>query len=254
MNRVLNSIGYRIKPFLEKKNDSRIRENFSCSKKTTASTPTKILYDVQDTGGFFNYKDETWNYIKNIGFFMWNDLFSPDFMKRKNPKYFIDNKCANDKVQYYKNEIKCFSENRKNDWIYLKFNRSLKKPYVLSFQAKLETENSEFQIAFNYKDIGKRYRFNLKDNNLLSFEVVSNGCFVNDICSAKISLELGRYYDFQIHVNHGSFQYFVDGTEILSVQEKNSLLNGDGLVFILWDSLGKPIDVCYKEIKLYELC
>lgn len=254
MSKLISFIGRRLKPFLERRNDNRIRQNFRCHNKRIENLINEdVRYNVLNTKAFFTYKDNTWNYIENIWYLMWNDLFTNKIFRFKNPIFSIDNICKNTKVQYLENKIRCYSHGEINDWIFLKFNRSLKKPYVLSFETKLETENSEFQVAFNYNNIGKRYRFNLKNNRVLSFDVVGDGCFVNNICVADLSLKFGVYYNIKIVVTDSVFQYLVNDQIILSVKEETPVFNGESFVFILWDSNGREVDVCYKNIKIYSL-
>ena len=116
--------------------------------------------------------------------------------------------------------IQCKSCGKKNDWIYLKFKETINVPYLIEFDAKISSITTEFQFAFNYQTIGRRYRYNLANNRLLSFEVVYGGFFHSEIISVPFSLNLNRFYNFKILVTNNIFSFLVDDIAILSVNQK----------------------------------
>ncbi|MFA5329756.1 MAG: hypothetical protein WC384_18315 [Prolixibacteraceae bacterium] len=212
-----------------------------------------LLYSTNDILNNLRYKDETWNQIKYIGDYMWNDLFKWKCLKQTNKEHFIDNNCENTKVIVDNEHIQCKSCGKKNDWIYLNFTKTINVPYLIEFDAKILSKTTEFQFAFNYHSIGKRYRYNLVNNRILSFEVVYGGFFHSEIISVPFSLNLNRFYNFKILVTDNIFSFFVDDIVILSVNQKFPIIERGQLVFILWDSNTSNINAIYKNIQIYKI-
>lgn len=194
------------------------------------------------------YKDNRWNYIKYIGQLMWNDMFKfPPFQYRIS---IIDNVCEDLYIKREDNCIKCeVPSKNKNEWIFLQIPNRF-TTYEFSFDAIVKTLNSEFQIAFNFESIGRRYRFNLVNNQSLHFDIVENGIFHNELVSMPFSLKLNELYHFVLKVNENKFQYLINGDVVMSIQIKaEKLLKGD-IVLTLWNSDANPINVIYNNLKL----
>lgn len=251
MNRFLNSVCHRFLPLFYKGINFRIKKNFAKSELAFQIQKNGLLYTPSEILNNLQYKDETWNQIKYLETTMWNDLFKFNSLKKKYPTSIIDNDCQNNKVDFYEEEINCKSWGKKNDWILLKFEKALNEPYLVEFDAKIMTETSEFQFAFNYKDLGKRYRFNLKNNKILSFEVVYEGFFHNDIVTVPFSLILNKFYNFKIKIDRTQFQYLVNDKLILSIDQLKPIIDGGEIAFILWDSETSNLDAVYKNTTIY---
>lgn len=179
---------------------------------------------------------------------MWNDTFKyKSFHVSANIQ---DNDCLETFLIKRTNQLECYTPIfNKNEWIFLRIPNKL-TTYEFCFDAKIKTVNSEFQIAFNYESIGKRYRFNLVNNKTLSFDIVNNGEFFNNLIRENLSLNLEEWYHFQLKVHHNIFQYIINNRIILSIKlESKHLLKGD-IVLILWNSDAKPIHVLYKNLQL----
>lgn len=194
------------------------------------------------------YKDNRWNYIKNIGQLMWNDMFK--FSPFQFHMSIINNECED---LYIKREEKCIKCEvpfpKKNEWIFLQIPNKL-PTYELSFDAIIKTINTEFQIAFNFENIGRRYRFNLVNNQRLHFDIIENGIFHNELISLPFSLNLNVIYHFKLKVHENRFQYLINDNVVVSIQIKaKKLLKGD-IVLILWNSEANPINVIYKNLNL----
>lgn len=253
MKNLLNSILHRIKPFLFKWRDHSIKKSFEDLSDTFAGESVVVKYrsDLDLNSNCFVYKDNTWNHIKYIGTIMWSDMWDFGFISlyRSLNKY-TDNACPLKKVEVKDQQLICTGNGEKDDWIFLMLNESFDNAYSIEFEAMIETVNSEFQIAFNYQDIGNRYRFNLKNNNVLCFEVVSKGFFHNEIFSKKFSLPLNEFNKFRINVLASTYQYLVNDKIIMTIAAKRKLFNGDKFAFILWDTKQRPISAIYKNIKI----
>lgn len=195
------------------------------------------------------YKDNRWNYIKYIGQFMWNDMFK--FPLFQYPISIIDNECKDFYIKREKDCIKCeiSPKKDKNEWIFLQIPNKL-SIYELSFDAIVKTINTEFQIAFNFESIGRRYRFNLVNNQMIHFDIIENGIFHNELVSIPYSLKLNKVYHFTLKVYENRFQYLINNDVIMSIRiNTKKLLKGD-IVMILWNSETNPINVIYKNLKL----
>lgn len=92
---------------------------------------------------------------------MWNDLYRNRFLQYTNKEDFIDNICPENKIQRKGETIVCESHNQINDWIFLRIPIQGQTTYSFEFKAIIHSVNTEFQLAFNYQSISKRYRFNL---------------------------------------------------------------------------------------------
>lgn len=253
MNRMLNSIGHRLKPILFRYNKYKQTKCFVPGEINDGiSRRRRLIYAHEQISSRFEYKDEFWNSIKYLGDIMWNDMFRllPVFKK----KFSIDlnNQCPNSKVSFQKDEIICKSRGVKNDWIFLKNNIIVDSSYTFEFEAKILNENSEFQFAFCYENIGNRYRFNLKNNRILSFEFVADGCFHNDILNKPLSLPIGEWVQFKITIKKNIYIYTVNNKDILCVKQTHGQVKSNTtFALILWDSNYSNINTSYRNLKLY---
>ncbi|WBL22053.1 hypothetical protein [Zunongwangia sp. HRR-M8] len=251
MINIKDALIYRIKPILFERLNKKVKNNFQSDNKSFEYYDLKKAINIKSVENFFEFKDNSWNQIKYIENLMLNDLIP---FKVKDANYKNDNVCDNSKVEFLSDGIiKCFHEGVSNDWILLKYQNELQTPYIFEFDAKINTINSEFQVAFNFENLGKRYRFNFRHNEKLSFEVVYKGFFHNHIYSKPLSVELGIYNHFKIVVGIDYYQYVVNDIIILSVKETEKLFHASGLALILWENNGNSIDVSYKNIKFSEI-
>lgn len=208
----------------------------------------KVIMNNEDIIQNITYKDKRWNHIKYIAHIMWNDMFKFRLFQYHEP--IIDNMCDERYIRKEKGYIKCeIPSKNENEWIFLHIPNEL-TTYEFSFDATLETANSEFQIAFNIENIGKRYRFNLVNNEIINFDIVNDGVFYNKLISVPFVLNLGQTYNFKLKVNENKFQYLIDNRIVMSVLIKTKkLLKGD-IALILWNSGVNPINVEYKNLQL----
>lgn len=252
MNRFTNSICHRISPILYKIANRMVKLNYSINLNNIQYSKNELLFSTEDIINNLEIKDESWNQIKYIGDYMWNDLFKWRYLKRTNFVNYLEEDTICDKVKLTSESFTCKSSGKKNDWIFIKFEKVLSAPFLVEFDASISTETTEFQFAFNYQSIGERYRFNLTNNKSLSFDVVHKGFFHNHIYSVPCSLKLNTPYNFKILIEDFVFSYFVNDKMILSVYQKKKILKSGNIVLILWDSGISNIDSIYKNIHIYK--
>jgi hypothetical protein len=175
------------------------------------------------------YKDENWNYIKNIHrMFMYRSIGT-------NLK-FIDNICTNYKIEKLsKNKIALKSKGLRDDWIYYYLPSSIEGNYVFEFNSLIKTEFTEFQIAFRHKSIAERYRFRVIDNQKLVFETIHGGFFLNEIQSVPFSFELKENYNIKLLVKNCFYSFIVNDIVIMTIQDTAKLLGDGGIALIFWD-------------------
>lgn len=247
MKKLIFSILYRVRYFILLYNRDKYKNKVSYYEGDFPNY-NKVIMNNDEIIQKIIYKDNRWNYIRCIGQLMWNDMFKfRPFQYRCNS---IDNICEDLYIKRENSSIKCeIPSKNKNEWIFLRIpNRTTN--YELSFDAVVKTINTEFQIAFNYENIGRRYRFNLVNNQRINFDIIENGIFYNSLISTPFTLKLDELYHFKLKVNENKYQYIINGNIVMSVQIKaKNLLKGD-IILILWNSGANPINVIYKNLNL----
>lgn len=247
MNKFIFSILCRVRHFILLYNRNKYKDKISYYDGNFPDYD-KVILNNNDIIREIIYKDSRWNHIKYIGQFMWNDMFKFRLFQYRNT--IIDNICEDLYIKREHSSIKCeIPCKHKNEWIFLQIPNKL-KTYEFSFDAIIKTVNTEFQIAFNFENIGRRYRFNLVNNQRINFDIVENGMFYNSLISVPFALKLDELYHFKLKVNKNKFQYIINDDVVMSVQiNVKELLKGD-IILILWNSEAKPINVIYKNLNL----
>jgi hypothetical protein len=209
--------------------------NFKCSRIKCPVKPNigRRFFNGRNIFDTFVYKDETWNYVKNI-----DKLFK--YSSHFNKVNIDDNHCLNDnKISLIgNNSFIINSTNIKNeDWIYL-YSKDLFPPnYSLEFSTIIYSVFTEFQIAFRHISIQQRYRFRVVDNEYLTFEIINNGFFFNNVLTIPFTFILKKEYTIRIEVFDNSYSFFVNNELLLGVKEKYiKSIYGGGLAFIFWDN------------------
>ncbi len=255
MNKILNFLGHKIAPIIRAYRSFVVKKQFKLGiSKNENNYIETLFFDHNQICQNFEYRDQSWDSIKYIGRLMWNDLFyiMPFFQKKHiEPNFPTENL----KVVFKQDEFICKSSGMKNDWVFLKNGCMMDVPYSVEFQAKIFHENSEFQFAFHYQSIGNRYRFNLKKNKKISFEVIEKGCFHNDIFEVPLTLSIGEWTSFKITIFNDKYIYSVNNNIILSIKKikKFNIKKDMCFAIILWDSDNSNIHTCYKDLKIYKI-
>lgn len=175
------------------------------------------------------YKDETWNYIKNLR------QYQKILSKGKRPDW-DDNACAGDKYVIDEGKIKVDAKAKDDNWLCFYLDQELPESYEISHDICIHNEFTEVQIAFNYADLGNRYRFLIRDNKTLRFEAVYEGDFLEPFTEVPFSLSLGVSHNICVRVKGNRYGYYVDGKKILAVEEKGErYVKGGKSCLILWN-------------------
>lgn len=207
------------------------------------------IYNHNQIIAKLQYKDNTWNHIQNIHLIMWNDIFKLPLFQYKGIRL-EDNFCPETKIYKRNNQVICqINKGIPNEWIFLLIPNN-SDTYEFSFKAQIGTINSEFQIAFNYESIGKRYRFNLVNNERLNFDIVENGAFYNQLYSIPYSLKIDTIYKFTLQVHKNQFKYLINDQKVMGIELKTKKLLKGSIALILWNSSPNPINVIYEDFQL----
>jgi hypothetical protein len=203
---------------------------------------------VDDSFNFSNleYKDESWNYIKNI-----NKIFN---FKRFCINWKIhDNDCVNKKIiNISKSKIIVKSYGiYPEDWIYLIYNKYLGNNYCLSFSTIVYSVFTEFQIAFKHKSISERLRFRIVENKYVVFEVVNKGFFSKALSKKPFSFILGNKYNVKLIVKEWNYSFIVNDQTLLTISDKKKKYYDGGIALIFWDKCqSSKIDFLISELEL----
>lgn len=183
----------------------------------------------KDLGELLIYKDETWNYIKDLR------QYRKFLSKGKHPDW-EDNTCVSDKYEISEDAINVDAKAKADNWLCYYIGQELPESYEISHDICIHNEFTEVQIAFNYADLGNRYRFMIKDNKTLRFEAVYEGDFLEPFAEVPFILSLGEPHRICVRVNGNRYGYYVDGKKILAVEEKGERsVKGNKSCLILWN-------------------
>ena len=195
----------------------------------------------------FIYKDETWNYIKNIHEYL-------DSINRCLPIKYEDNFCEGQKYQVVNGNIVVSSTSKNDNWLCFYLRDILPKQYMFRFKIKLFSEFTEVQVAFRYENLGERHRFLLRDNKELAFESVHKGKFYHSLFSVPLSFVKGEEYEIKVYVLQSSYVVFINGEVYFCVTEKKQFSSGNDFCLILWNSTDKaPVECVLSDFKLTEV-
>ena len=195
----------------------------------TAERPGADLTGSKELKDLLIYKDESWNYIKNL------NQYRKYLSKRKEPGW-EDNVCESDKYVISGSTIKVSADAVPDNWLCFYIDQDLPESYEISYDISILNDFTEIQVAFNYVDLGNRYRFMIKDNKTCRFEAVCDGDFLEPFVEVPFSLSLGDTHNICVRVMGNRYAYYVDGKKILSVREKGErTVDGDRACLILWN-------------------
>lgn len=195
----------------------------------TAAKPGLGLTGNKELSELLIYKDESWNYINKLS------TYRKYLAKRKMPRW-EDNVCGSGKYEITGDTIKVRTDALPNNWLCFYIDQDLPECYEISYDIAIENDFTEIQIAFNYVDLGNRYRFMIKDNKTCRFEAVYDGDFLEPFKEIPFSISHGEKHNIRVKVLGNKYAYFVDGNNILSVEEKGErIVDGDRACLILWN-------------------
>lgn len=203
-----------------------IKCNYSSTKKEIQYT---ILKNVMDFKKFKNetiYKDENWNYIKNL----------KNYLAELNNAKYEDNVCKSSRCEITNKKVLIKSENKLNNWNCFFLKKIPSYNYELVLDLIIYSEFEEIQIAFKYQNLGTRYRFMIRNNEETVFECVYNGMFYHRIKKKPFKLKLGKKYKLKIIVLKDKYLYYINDKLIFSIKEHINLINGQEILLILYNN------------------
>ena len=184
---------------------------------------------LDDLNGQLTYKDESWNYIKDIR------TYQQYLNKGERPDW-EDNECVSDKFVYDGSTISVNAVAREDNWLCFYIEEQLPESYELSYDICIHSEFTEIQTAFNYRDLGNRYRFMIKNNLVCVFEAVYEGDFLDSFTEVPFSLSVGSTHHISIKVSGNLYEMYIDDVRILAVKENGTRsIDGNRACIILWN-------------------
>lgn len=226
----------------------RVRTVYSKMEVSGRETDTvfgKDLIGRKNLPELLTYKDESWNYIKNLRQYQ-------EYLGKGIRPDWDDNDCPSCKYEYHEDGIKVRTEAAGNNWLCFYIGEQLPDSYELSFDICLYTEFTEVQTAFSYIDLGNRLRFMIKDNKTCLFEAVYEGDFLEPFEQVPYSLSLAVKHRICIRVTDNIYEMYVDGVRILGIKENGTkIIDGNRACIILWnEDDSAPIECDISNISI----
>ena len=197
----------------------------------------------------FEYKDETWNEIAYL-----NERRAVLACKGK---FFPmpDNICNNTRVCFSGKSFKVESrEKNANRWVMLKGKYQQGSIFAVEYDFCVESDFTEIQFGFNYRNIAERARLMVVDNRQVVFQVVERGGFIYPTKHLPWRFEHGKHYRVRIEIIENIFSYFVDGACILSVRVPSFLMAQKDCPFalIFWEAgTHRPILASVDDFRVF---
>jgi hypothetical protein len=180
----------------------------------------------------FDFRDETCHEIANIAALACLGWWQFE------PLPLVRNECMNDRVTHsagggLKIEVPPGQSNR---WVFLKLPEPVGSGFRLRFEVRLDSEFTEFQIAFNFRHLMDRARFMLVNNRELLFQIVEKGSFIPPLVVRPLKFELGRPYRCEVRVHGSRYAFSVNDRDVIAVDlPGHNAAPGDTMVLILFE-------------------
>ncbi|MCR4689481.1 MAG: oligosaccharide flippase family protein [Saccharofermentans sp.] len=191
------------------------------------------------------YKDESWNYIKDLA------GYQKYLAKGKKPNW-EDNLCPDTKYKIEGGAIVVKTGAIEDNWLCFYPQIHIPDSFEVSYDITINTEFTEVQLAFSYKDLGNRYRFMVKDNKACVFEAVYEGDFLEPLISVPYSLSLGERHNICVRVERNTYAFYIDGRMVIAVSEAGDrTIRGPKVCLILWNKTdSNGIDCRIEDLKI----
>ncbi|MBR3152411.1 MAG: hypothetical protein IKF52_02205 [Clostridia bacterium] len=141
---------------------------------------------------------------------------------------------------YVKNNVIEINSRKKDgeNWLCFEFKNKITDDFIFSFEYFQENSFCEFQIAFNYIDLKNRNRFIIMENEYALFDYISNGKFYPPIYrqECKNILRNNTYNKISLIHNNNEYSFVINDKCIMSVKEKEKLLQGNDIMIVLWEN------------------
>lgn len=152
------------------------------------------------------------------------------------------------------------TDSKIDTWIYLVSKQKYPTIYALEFDYIPHTVMQEtLQIGFCCHSLARRFRFNLKNNKVLAFEVVDKACFT--YCNLrswnkfekKSSLPLHRATRIRLEVIKNIYAIYYDNNLEMAVRIKEYEPQITAWYLIFWNGfdIECPMNIEIKNLKIY---
>lgn len=218
------------KHYKTKRKFKYVRNHFAENSDSSNLKHKKRILNTQQFLNTMIYKDENWNYIK----------FLSDYRATMQTGFRIlyeDNKCdgLNTKYRIYKEKVIVQTECLMDNWLCFYQDLPNLDGYEFGFDIIPYSVFTEIQIAFQYQDLGNRYRFMIRNNEEAVFECAYRGEFYHSLWSKPFQLGLRKKHHIKLIVRQKVFSFFVDGNCIYSIKEVKPFITGNKLCLIFWN-------------------
>ena len=142
-----------------------------------------------------------------------------------------------------------------DDWLYLYLDpeKYAWDDYCWKLRDRRETRFREFQLGFRYQDFYNRYRYRFEKDHVY-FDKVVKGRFHNEFGSAPFRMELGVWYDVEIHAYKNRFKCYINGSVVLDDFDFDENFRSGSIAIILWEKNGvTDIRAAVGPIGVYRL-
>lgn len=197
----------------------------------------------------FEYKDETWNEIAYL-----NERI---MVRAQNGRLFPmpDNACENTRVEFHGDSFRVESHERiPNRWVMLCGKYAQGSVYAVEYDFRTDSDFTEIQFAFNYRNIAERVRLMVVDNRELIFQTVEKGAFIRPTKTRPWRFEHGRTYHVRIEVRGDVFSYIVDGEPLMTLRVPEFLAarEDDSFALIFWEKDDvRPISAEIRNFRVF---
>ena len=119
-----------------------------------------------------------------------------------------------------------------------------------SFSVTRYTPFQELQLGFRFVDFYNRYRVR-HERDVLHYDVVRNGRFINNLSVARLPMQIGRPYQFHIAILRNRFCVQVDGRTVFDEWDILSSFSRGTVALVLWDHAPQPaISASIREMHI----
>lgn len=224
-----------------------IKSNFLINKEIIVFKQGEKIIDFNEFKDSLVYKDENWNYIINLDEYLKS-------IHNKNKIMIEDNEIENKKYIIKNDNLIINTGKIDYNWVCFFLEQKEEKNFIFEYKLEIKSEFEEIQIAFNYENLGTRYRFMIRNNEMGVFECVYRGDFYNELFKKKIKLKFNKDYVIKVVVLNNNFIFYIDNNVIFSIKEKRRLANGGKIGLIFYNYTDKNnVNCIIKDVNVYKV-
>ena len=215
----------------------RIRKLASIKRGSARPVVSETLFDSSHSSGkdMWVFHDEHW--VRVIHRFEHRPIVAAG-----NPLEVVDNmQEPTEEVTFLKDGTIHFDvkTETKDEWAYLYLDpeKNAWADYRWKLRIRRDSQFREFQLGFRYQDFYNRYRYRFEDDHIY-FDKVVKGRFYNEFGSVPFHMELGVWYDVEIHVYKNNFKCYVNDSLFLNDFDFSMNFQLGSIAIILWEKNG----------------